>query len=151
MTTKPDPKHQAFKHGESGTRAYLAHRNLKQAVFNPNSSRYPNVGGAGVTIPAKWLTFEGFIAAVGLPPDKETSVPLRKNIDQLAFSKANFVWGTAADSRRKQANVSRYMYKGKWYTVAELAEMAGIRAVTMQSRLRDGWDIKRAMETPVRG
>lgn len=44
----------------------------------------------------------------------------------------------------------RVKYKGKEYTIAELARLNGMSRRTLSGRLRNGWSIEAAVETPVR-
>lgn len=131
---------------KSQTAVYRAHRNLKQAIKSPSSPRYPHMGGLGVTLPKSWETFDGFIAAVGMPPDDEHTVPMRANLKQLAFSAKNFKWGTAAESRLNRVSTTRYPYKGKDWTAAELAAEYDINLSTLRTRLRSGWSVKEAIQ-----
>lgn len=41
--------------------------------------------------------------------------------------------------------MNRYMYKGREYTVNELAEMSGIAHATIRSRIRKGYTIEQAI------
>ena len=44
-----------------------------------------------------------------------------------------------------------YYYKGKYYTLTDLAMMSGVNYCTLQSRFRTGWSVARAVETPSKG
>lgn len=48
-----------------------------------------------------------------------------------------------------KASSKKYEYNGKLYTMSELSEMSGICDITLLDRIRKGWSIKSAVETPV--
>lgn len=49
------------------------------------------------------------------------------------------------------SNPNYYYYKGKYYTLTDLAMMSGVNYCTLQSRFRTGWSVARAVETPSKG
>lgn len=53
---------------------------------------------------------------------------------------------TVARSYRKCA---RYFYSGEKYSLRELSEMSGIGMNPLAMRLRRGWSVEKAVETPV--
>jgi len=42
-----------------------------------------------------------------------------------------------------------YPYKGSEYSVSTLADLAGITAHTMRSRIERGWPVEKCVETPL--
>jgi len=52
------------------------------------------------------------------------------------------------DDQHYRARAKKYVYEGKEFTGAEIGEMAIASAGTVRGRLDQGWDIKRAIETP---
>ena len=44
-----------------------------------------------------------------------------------------------------------YYYKGKYYTLTDLAMMSGVNYCTLQSRFRTGWSVEKAINTPSKG
>lgn len=51
---------------------------------------------------------------------------------------------------RTRGRPGKWEYRGKLYSVRELAEKAGIRPCTMAERLNNGWPVERALNEPVR-
>lgn len=45
----------------------------------------------------------------------------------------------------------KYTYRGKQYSSRELAQKAGISMAAFHSRLKHGWTVEEAVETPMRG
>lgn len=50
-----------------------------------------------------------------------------------------------------QVGARRYQYEGQWMTLREISETYGLPPKTLQSRIAQGWDITRAVETPMIG
>lgn len=48
------------KHGDFGSRLYAVWNGMKQRCLNPNSHKYPNYGGRGITICEEWLEYKNF-------------------------------------------------------------------------------------------
>lgn len=55
-------------HGNYGTPAHRAWRDMLSRARNPNCSRWPSVGGRGIRVCDAWLKFEGFYADLGPKP-----------------------------------------------------------------------------------
>ena len=49
------------------------------------------------------------------------------------------------------SNPNYYYYKGKYYTLTDLAMMSGVNYCTLQSRFRTGWSVEKAINTPSKG
>lgn len=113
---------------------------------NPKNHAYHNYGARGISVCPEWGTFDKFMEDMGpRPPGKSLD---RINNDGN-YSKENCRWAT----QREQCNNYRpnriVEYKGKLYTFVQLAEAHNIRPDTLARRLRYGWALDKAIETPV--
>ncbi len=43
----------------------------------------------------------------------------------------------------------KFVYKGKEVNLSQLSELSGISMTTLSTRLKKGWDVNKAVETPV--
>jgi hypothetical protein len=59
---RPDLSERNFKHGEHGTKFYRIWKSMKNRCTNPNSPKWKNYGGRGITIDSRWNDFVGFKA-----------------------------------------------------------------------------------------
>jgi hypothetical protein len=57
------------KHGKSTTKAYGVWRAMIQRCTDVNCRSYKNYGGRGITVCARWFTFENFYEDMGDPPE----------------------------------------------------------------------------------
>lgn len=93
------------KHGASfrgkQTTEYRAWCSMKYRCLNPNSKDYYMYGAKGITIHHKWiLSFEEFIAYIGLKPSREYS--LDRINPSGNYEPGNVRWATAREQRINQ-------------------------------------------------
>jgi len=92
------------KHGASKTNDYVAYQGIKGRCLNPNHGDYKNYGAKGVTLCAKWLTFEGVVSDMGLRADTGLKDPTIERIDVTGnYEKSNCIWierGLQAKNKR---------------------------------------------------
>lgn len=86
-------------HGLSRTRTHRIWASMIQRCTNPKRERYPNYGGRGITVCARWRKFENFFADMG-------TAPLTRSIDRkdnnAGYTKNNCRWSTAKMQARNQ-------------------------------------------------
>lgn len=115
---------------------------------NPNSIRYYDYGGRGITVCDRWQKFENFLADMGERP-KGASIERVEN--DKGYYKGNCRWAT----RKEQCNNRRsnvfLTFNGKTQTIAQWSDETGIRQNTISVRINDyGWPIEKALSTPAR-
>ena len=54
------------------TKVYNCWTNMRKRCLNPADKDYPNYGGRGITICARWDSVENFVADMGEPPENTT-------------------------------------------------------------------------------
>lgn len=124
------------QHGQYESKEYKAWVGMKQRCLNPRSTRYHRYGGRGVTLCARWLTFENFFADVGRAPAKHMTIDRIDN--NRGYEPGNVRWAT----RRQQSNNREVTLRGSIdeveMTLSEIADLYGVRYLTVFQRYKRG-------------
>lgn len=109
---------------------------------------YENYGGRGVKVCDRWFSsFENFLADMGPRPSSKHSIDRYPNKDGN-YEPGNCRWATAKEQGRNLRSNKIIEYNGVTAPVSEIAEMVGLSPFVIYNRLRKGWSVKRAVETP---
>jgi hypothetical protein len=128
--------------GSPERRTYTAWKNLKYRCDNGRNPKYRHYGGRGIIYDAKWASFAGFVADMGLAPP---GMSLDRIDNDGDYRKANCRWATYKQQNRN-ARFNRIVeFNGERKPLAAWAEQLGIRWVTLRARLDAGWPLERAM------
>lgn len=128
----------------SSTPVYRVWATMKDTYRNPNDAQ-----GKGVRVAREWLNdFEAFFAHVG--PRPGPGYILGRIDTRLGFVPGNVRWATRLEQLRGRVNALRFTYRGDTLTIAEFAEKYGLSDYVIRQRIGRGWDIARAIETPVK-
>lgn len=131
------------------TAEYQAWRSMRRRVLDPTSSSYKDYGGRGITICQRWLIFENFLADVGLKPDPSFTLERRDN--NGPYSPENCYWASRTTQGRNKRNNVRVTIDGVTRTISEWAEVSGIKAGTLQQRVKYNWPSNLLLEPPKLG
>jgi len=137
-------------HGMSKTRTFKIWREMKARCNNPNSTNYSKYGGRGIKVCERWNnSFEAFLEDMGEPPTKEHSLDRIDN--NRDYEPSNCRWATAKEQARNRRNNVTFEFQGKERTLAEIAEIVGVKYSLLNSRVMDyGWTIEEATSLPPR-
>jgi hypothetical protein len=139
----------ARKHGMFGTPIYFIWNSMKQRCLNSKNHAYTDYGGRGIKVCDRWLSFENFYADMGDRPSTEHSLERKDNDGN--YDPGNVIWATAAQQRRNCRNrVQRATVNGETLCIADWAHRLGAKPSAIYARLKSGWDMERAVTTPVR-
>lgn len=128
-------------HGMTNSREHSTWRNMKTRCLNSNSASYERYGGRGITICKRWLKFKNFYEDMG-------NKPIGKTLDRIdnnkGYSKQNCRWATNKEqARNKKCNI---VYKGEY--PVEASKRLGGKRTLIYERIKRGWSIERAFNTP---
>lgn len=121
-------------------REYNSWNSMKQHCKNQNDDRYQSYGGRGITYASSWEFFENFINDMGERP-KNTSLDRINN--NLGYFKENCRWAIP----KEQSNNTRVNV----LTIEQInvANSNGIKLATVKCRIKRGWNVKSALNTPL--
>ena len=110
---------------------------------NPNSPRWANYGGRGITVCDRWREFANFAADMG--PTFSPELSLERIDNDRGYEPDNCRWATPTEQARNKRTNHRLEFDGLDLTLQEWAERFGIKKTTLRSRLRLGWSAERAL------
>ena len=140
-------------HGMRRTRFYGIWCNIKQRCGNPNSTRYYNYGGRGITVCESWFSFNNFmkdmykayIEHIKAYGEKNTTIE-RKDNDK-GYSLENCKWATRAEQHRNTR--TNIIYKGETATDASYRLNGSYNLIRNRIQLL-GWSLEKAYSTIAR-
>lgn len=136
-----------LRHGMTDTKEYRIWRNMINRCRNQNVKEFKHYGGRGITIAPEFSSFESFYSIMGPRPQGMT---LERNDVNGNYSESNCRWATMKEQARNK-RVSRFItYNGETKCLAAWAEVTGLRASLILSRIDYlGWNTGDALTTPV--
>lgn len=78
-------------HGKTGTKEYIAWKNMRARCNNPNYTNYKHWGGRGIKVDPRWDKFENFLTDMGPCPPGLT---LERENNELSYGPGNCIWAT---------------------------------------------------------
>ena len=139
------PCHQP-QHGMKGAPEYTCWKAMNQRCNNQNCKAFPRYGGNGITICARWKSFENFYADMGPKPSASHSID---RIDgSLGYSPDNCRWATPKEQSQNRDFVRMITFRGETLCLTDWASKIGIDFKTLYSRLNYGWSIEKTLTTP---
>ena len=110
---------------------------------------YASYGGNGIAVCSEWKEYLPF-AKWAFSNGYEDNLTLDRIDNGKGYSPDNCRWVSyKAQANNKSSNV-RLEYRGVTKTIAEWADTIGMNYTTLKERLRSGWSVEKAIETPVR-
>lgn len=127
-----------------------AHRHMIQRCTNARDPLFPLYGARGITVCAEWRGpggFERFIAHAGRRPSTKHSIDRINNDGN--YEPGNVRWATQAQQIRNSRHARMLELDGVRLCMTDWAARVGLKKDTLRQRLRDGWDLRKALTTPV--
>lgn len=119
---------------------------IKNRCENRNDPSYPNYGGRGIKVCARWrASFPAFLKDMGHRPSPYHEVD-RIDTDGN-YEPGNCRWATSKTNNRNRRNNRRITYMGQTLCLAAWSERTGIGRSTIAFRLDRGWTVERALTT----
>lgn len=138
------------RHGharDSGhTPTYSAWKSMLQRCFNPRHKHFYRYGGRGISICARWRTFEAFLADVGPRPEK-TSIERINNDGN--YEPGNCRWATQHEQTRNMSRNRVLVLDGVARCVSDWSQILGVSTSTLFGRIKRGWTDQQALTIPV--
>lgn len=137
-------------HGHRHSKLYGVWNSMIGRCHRKNNDSYPHYGGRGITVCDEWHSFDKFLSWA-LEAGYKEGLSIDRVDNNRGYSPSNCRWVTMCiQANNKRSN--RYIeHDGSSHTVAEWANILGIKEATLRKRLNEGWDVHRAFTASVRG
>lgn len=135
------------KHGHrlaSGSSpTYSAWTSMLRRCDSPHNDSYMRYGGRGIEVCARWLeSFENFLEDMGEKPHGKTLDRIDVNGN---YDPGNCRWATIKEQNRNKTSNVYLTLNGVTKTIAEWAEISGVKYTTFHERLKRGWTLEEAL------
>lgn len=126
--------------------SYNCWKKMRNRCNNPANTNYPYYGGRGISVCAKWASFDAFAADMGPRPSPDHTID---RIDpNKNYTPENCRWATRAEQARNKTNHVTVEVDGKSILAVELAESVGADPSTIYKRIRRGWSAQDIQRIP---
>ena len=129
----------------TNTPEYQVWLSMKERCNNPKSRSYKSYGARGITVCDRWrYSFENFLEDVGKRPSDRHSIDRIDNNGD--YEPANCRWATTKEQSNNKRQTVFITYKGTTKPRSIWAEELNIKPSTLRTRIKNGWDLDRAMK-----
>jgi hypothetical protein len=137
-------------HGMRHTKEYQTWRAMKDRCDSKTPANWRVYGGRGITVCERWRTsFLNFLADMGQRPGPEYSLDRYPNNDGN-YEPGNCRWATQMEQVANSRVSKKITIDGITQTISEWARLNGLRPSVVHRRLYKGWEIEKALKTPIR-
>lgn len=137
-------------HGMTLTRTFSSWDAMKDRCYRKGRSDSKIYHDRGITVCDRWLGksgFQNFLDDMGERPD---GMSLDRIDNDLGYSPSNCRWATAGEQANNKRSNRLIEYRGKSYTLAQLANIAGMGADTLEWRISRWNDVEKSVETKLK-
>jgi len=128
---------------------YYAWHAMKARCYDQRAKSYKHYGGRGISVCQEWLdSFDDFYLHVGPKPTPKHSLD-RINSDGN-YEPGNVRWATELEQQNNRRCCVMVTYRGRSMSLKNAWRSAGKVCAynTAQTRLKKGWEVLPALETP---
>lgn len=136
----------SITHGGANTVEYRAWKGLRARCNNKNNARYGLYGGRGIKVCKRWNHFVNFIEDMGRRPSKNHSIDRIDNDGD--YCPENCRWANQTVQVRNSRRGLMIKYRGETRNLSGWCEHLNLPQSRTAQRLRNGWSIEEAFETP---
>lgn len=136
------------QHGLTKDKIYSVWKSMRRRCGNPDAADYYLYGARGIKVCDRWQTFANFYADMGnLPFDGAQIDRIDTDGD---YCPENCRWTTATENMRNRRMNHFITYQGETRCITEWEQIKGLPRDRINMRLKAGWSLEKAMETPVK-
>ena len=135
----------AKSHGESKTDLYRKWILMKHDCYNPNSTKYKNLGAQGIKVSPEWdndfTAFKAYAMENGYKPH----LVIDRKDKHKDFEPGNVIFVTRQKRQKNKIVHNPVVYKGEEKSIASWAEEIGISRQALHVRIQKSGSPQRAI------
>lgn len=135
-------------HRMSGSKEYNIWEAMRRRCNSTASKAFKDYGGRGISVCPEWNRFEQFYADMGSRPSPSDQIDRIDNNGN--YEPGNCRWVSCTVNARNKRSNRLITFDGMTKCVTEWAEHIGMNKGALETRLRLGWTIERALTQQVR-
>lgn len=135
-------------HGLCKHPLYKTWQNIKSRCNNPNATKYYLYGGKGIKMHKEWENDFKVFYDWAICNGWEKGLTIDRIDGNKDYEPNNCRWATYKVQSNNTTQVHKITYNGQTMGIYAWAETLGISKKMLSERIRRGWSIKRAFETP---
>lgn len=136
-------KSRSTTHGLTETRAYRIWQAMKTRCSNPSAINYMNYGGRGISVCARWKSFDNFISDMGFPLPRQSIERINNDGN---YEPSNCRWASRTEQSRNKRTNRIITFNGTTKPLIAWAETIGIDQSSLRERLAN-WPLAHALTT----
>lgn len=125
---------------------YARWMHMIERCYNTAHTSFPRYGGRGIRVCKQWHLFSNYFNHFG-------DIPKGMSIDRIDvdgnYCPENTRLVTAKVQANNKRNNHRLTYRNETRTMMEWSELLGINYGTLKGRIKRGWTVEEAFETPI--
>lgn len=135
-------------HGMSRGKTYAAWCGMFTRCLNKKRAGWKNYGGRGISVCARWDSFESFLLDMGENPNGNS---LERINNDGNYEPGNCKWATRKEQGRNTRTVIIVTFKGMTGCLSEICEKFCLRYKTVWNRIHvRRWPVEDALTFPIR-
>lgn len=111
------------------------------------SHHWPYYGAKGIVVCERWGSFENFLSDMGHRPDGHT---IDRKDGTKGYCTENCRWATKDVQCLNVSDIRILTHDNISLCMKDWARKAGMKYLTLWSRINNGWSVEKALTTPVR-
>lgn len=142
-----------LSHGQSKvnnrSKEYSVWLNMRNRCYNASTPSFSRYGALGITVCDQWKnSFENFFSDMG-------TCPVGYSIDRIDssgnYEPLNCRWADIKTQANNRKSVKLLTFNNKTQSVAQWCEELNLNKRTIRARIYEyGWDIEKALTTPIK-
>lgn len=143
-------------HGLRQHVGYMRYHAMMARCYDKYNKEYDNYGGRGITVYRPWRHPTKGLARFCEYIDSLPGYAPRMEIDRIdndkGYKPGNIRWATRKRNMRNLRKTVIVVWRGRRVALADICERRGVTGrdyYTVRGRIRKGWPVKAAIETPI--